>query len=108
MNPEPVPVTMHALTLRGFVMQPELLTGLASLTWLGRGASLHLSETRTGITAFLRCPKAIQSDDRWTAVYDASREKFTYCAVFESESAPEIIGVIKNLVDRPAVFIEAA
>src|SRR6188508_379598 len=105
---EPMPVTMHALTLRGFVMQPELLTGLAQLTLPGSGSSLHISETRTGIMAFLRCPKAIQSDDRWTAVYDAGRAKFTYCTVFESESVPEIIGIIRNLVDRPDMFSEAA
>jgi len=109
--PGQTPVTMHALTLRGFVMQPELLTGLSNLAWVGRGATLHLSETRTGIVASVRCRSAIQqadADDRWTTVHDTARGHFTYCRVFEIESAPEIIGIIRQLVDRPEAINEAA
>ena len=108
MYPAQTPVTMHALTLRGFVMQPELLTSLSSLAWIGKGATLHLSETRTGIVACLRTPNAIPADDRWTAVYDASRKCFSYCTVFEVESVPEIVGIITRFVDRPLPLNEAA
>ena len=101
MYPAQTPVTMHALTLRGFVMQPELLTGLSSLACIGKGATLHLSETRTGLVACLRSADAIPADDRWTAVYDNSRRCFTYCTVFEMESVPEIVGIITRLFDRP-------
>lgn len=108
MNSVSMPVTMHALTLRGFVMQPELITGLSDLTLLGEGSALHLSETRTAIVASLRCQSAVQVDDRWSVEYDAARGKFTYSATFEVESAPEIVSTIRRLVERSVSIPRAA
>lgn len=108
MNSGSMPVTMHALTLRGFVMQPELLTGLSNLALLGEGSALHLGETRTGIVAFLRCQNAMQVDDRWSVEYDDARGKFTYSAKFEVESAPEIVSTIRRLVESSATIPRAA
>lgn len=98
MNPCALPVTMHLLTIRGFVLQPEVLAGLAGVPCSEGEFSLHLSETRTGIAAFLRCQRPLQMESRWVEEHDPGLGRYTYCTVFETESAPEIVQAIRSSV----------
>jgi hypothetical protein len=103
MNPRPIPVTMHLLTIRGFVLQPELMTTLAGVSCAEGEYSLHLSETRTGIAAYLRCRNSIQLEERWTVEHDPKAGRFTYSTVFEAESVPQIVEAIRSVVAGPGV-----
>jgi len=108
MNPGSLSVTMHLLTIRGFVMKPEVMAGLAGVACPEGEYSLHLNETHTGIAAFLRCRKPLQIDARWAEEHDPAVGRYTYCTVFETESAPEIVDAIRRSVEVRELVAHAA
>jgi hypothetical protein len=107
MDRSPVIVTMHLLTLRGFVMQRELMTGMASLACTDERCSLHVAETRAGIEVFLMCRRSLLTDERWILDPDTEGDRNTYHAVFAAESPDAIIAAIRHILDVPKV-IESA
>jgi hypothetical protein len=116
MQLKPVTFTVHLLTMRGYLMQEELVTALKHLACTEEDCFLHVAETgrepqslKTGFEVRLRCRRTLQLQEPWVIEGDDHYpDHTTYRAQFEAvESITQIVGAIRRLLDTPLLHIHS-
>jgi hypothetical protein len=104
MGRSPVTVKVHLSSRKGFTMQPVLVSGLAGLTCLDGQCSLQMNETDAGrFEVSLLCRKSVLREPRWSMDNGPEPGRYTYHAVFESESASAMVEAVKNILELPDI-----
>jgi len=91
-------------TPKGLAMQVQIINGLVDLTSPGVEVCSLLVEDMPdmeGIALLLKRQKSVRADKRWIIDYDMAAGTYLYNAMFESESAAEIVTAIKTLLETP-------
>jgi len=102
MGRNPVAVTVHLLSRKGFTIQPVLLPGLATLTCQDPECSLRVNETEAGgFEVSLVCRKSVHRESRWHMDQGPEPGRYTYNAVFETEPASAIVEAVKHILELP-------
>jgi hypothetical protein len=113
----PIELSVHLLTMRGYVMQHELVSALRQLCCTSDQCVLQVSEiledealTQTSFEVCLYCRRALQAaEPPWTVEshHDEYPEHTLYRARFnDSWSVPEIVEAIRAILDTPLVQIQ--
>jgi len=104
---QPVTVTIHLLTMRGYLMQQELVESLQNLTCTECECLLHVEEVVKGFEIFLRCRRTLEPEVPWVVENDDQYPNHTtYRAAFkETVSAAEIVMAIRRLLGTPLLMI---
>ena len=112
---KPVALTIHLLTMRGYVMQQELVKALRHLACTEDECFLHMSEIQHptngahgGFEVRLHCRRTLHAESPWTPERDERYpEHKTYHAVFDgTETLSGIVGAIRQILDTPLIFIQ--
>jgi hypothetical protein len=91
-------------TVKGQKMQAELAKGLADLTHPPGEVCFLLIEDVPGIdgiAVLLKRQRAVHPAKPWIMDHDTEFGTFLYNALFEKESADEIIAAIRKLLEMP-------
>jgi hypothetical protein len=109
MGLKPVAVTIHLLTLRGYLMQRELANGLGRLACTEDECWLHVAETtdtanKRKFEALLKCRRSLNTEGLWVVKGHDSTHT-TYHATFdEIESASTIVEAVRRILDTPILY----
>ena len=114
---KPVNLTVHLLTMRGYLIQQELLSALRHLACTEDECIVHVAEIEHpieklrsgGFEICLRCRRTLEAESTWLVENDARYPNHTtYRTVFD-ETAPiaEIARAIRRILDTPPLYIGA-
>jgi len=104
MSNTPVALSVRLSTIKGFVKQPELIKGLKKLTCSAEGCALDVTENEAGgFVVSLDCPKSMQAEDPWSVEPATGKDRYTYRAVFETESTHSMIESIERMLQKPDI-----
>ena len=85
-------------------MKSQLKAGFADLTYpADETCTLIVGDTpdTPGIAVFLRRQNLVRTEKPWVVDYDPQTGSYLYNALFEKESAEEIIAAIKSILEMP-------
>ena len=112
---KPIELSVHLLTMRGYVMQHELVIALRQLCCTEDQCVLQVNEVMTSADAetsfevFLYCRRTLQAPaPPWSIEWDHDEypEHTVYRARFnESWSVTEIAEAIRGILDTPLIQI---
>jgi hypothetical protein len=102
---KPLTPVVTLSTPQGLAMQIQLMTGLVDLTSpADEDCSLQIADMPDlpGIAVLLKRQKSIPTSKPWIMDHDSEAGTYLYNAVFETESADEIVTAIKDLLELQA------
>ena len=111
---KPIELSVHLLTIRGYLMQHELVDALQQLCCTEDQCVLQVNEvmgglhTETSFEVLLYCRRTLQAAPPWSIEWDHDQypEHTVYRAQFnESWSVTEIAEAIRGILDTPLVQI---
>jgi hypothetical protein len=101
-------VTIELVSLKGYLMEQQLITGLSKLVCTEEECMLRVTETAgdSGFEVLLKCRRpSLPTATPWVVVEDAesgSSTHTTYRAKFEqNEPAPAIVDAVRRILEEP-------
>ena len=91
-------------TQKGLAMQVQLMTGLVDLTCPADEVCSLLIEDMpdtAGIAVLVKRQKSVPAAKPWIMDHDTDSGTYLYNALFEKESAVEIVEAIRKLLEMP-------